>query len=95
MSSQSMNFKLDGELKQQFIKLADDLGLTSTNMLTMYVKRAVAEQGIPFDVKVTSRASRLYETLYAEEYAKINKIIPDDAEIISENDLNEYRGLYK
>ena len=90
MSTQSMNFKIDDELKKQFMKLAADLGLTSTNMLTMFIKRAVDEQGIPFDVKVTKKSIHpLYERLYAEEMAKIHNIIKEDATTITDDDLAE------
>jgi addiction module RelB/DinJ family antitoxin len=95
MASQSINFKIDGKLKEQFTKLAEDLGITCTNMLTMFIKKAVDEQGIPFEVKVTNKTNPIYERLFAEEQAKIQNLIPDDATTIADNDLEEYRGLYK
>ncbi|GAB2026986.1 type II toxin-antitoxin system RelB/DinJ family antitoxin [Lactovum odontotermitis] len=48
MTTQSMNFKIDSDLKKEFQKLAESMGLTSTAMLTMFVKRAVDDQAMPF-----------------------------------------------
>ncbi|GAB2025064.1 hypothetical protein OfM1_11350 [Lactovum odontotermitis] len=41
MTAPTMNFKLDETLKAEFNQLAKDLGLTSTGLLTLFVKKAV------------------------------------------------------
>lgn len=46
--STTMNFKIDEKLKADFKELAESMGLTSTAMLTMFVKRAVDDQALPF-----------------------------------------------
>lgn len=48
MVSVSVNFKIEKELKEEFQKLAESMGLTTTSMLTMYVRRCVDDQAIPF-----------------------------------------------
>jgi DNA-damage-inducible protein J len=65
MTTQTMNFKIDSVLKERFAKLAKDLGLSNSSLLTLLIKRTVDEQGIPFEVKVVepekTRAQELEE----------------------------------
>lgn len=95
MSTGTINFKIDNELKAQFQQLAKDLGANTTTLLTMFVKKAVDEQGIPFEVKVKPQLSEAYQQLLAEEHAKIIGLMPDDAVELNEKHIDEYRGLYQ
>ncbi|MDR1606081.1 MAG: type II toxin-antitoxin system RelB/DinJ family antitoxin [Streptococcaceae bacterium] len=95
MGSGVINFKLDSELKEQFQELAKDLGSNTTTLMTMFIKRAVDDQAIPFEVKAKSKISPHLRKLLAEEDAKILGIIEDDATSLTKNERNKYRDLYK
>ncbi len=95
MSTGSINFKIDNELKEQFQQLAKDLGANTTALLTMFVKRAVDEQAIPFEVKAKPRLTAVHRQLIAEENAKILGLVPDDATELTDQDLAAYRNLYR
>ena len=52
MSTISLRF--DTETKNEIDKLCDKLGLTVTNFFTIFAKKAIREQAIPFDVSLKS-----------------------------------------
>ena len=56
MAQTSMTFRVDDSLKKQFDRLCDELGLTNTAALTIFMKAVVRERGIPFDLKMESEA---------------------------------------
>ena len=95
MSSATINFKIDTELKDQFQQLAKDLGANTTALLTMFVKRAVDEQALPFEVRAKPRLNAVYRQLLAEEDAKLAGLIPDDATELTDKEMEEYRSLYQ
>jgi addiction module RelB/DinJ family antitoxin len=51
MKSKTISFKVDETLKSEFDQLAADLGMPVSAMFSIYMKRAVADNGIPFEVK--------------------------------------------
>lgn len=64
MAKVSTNIAIDAELKKQAQELFADLGMDLTTAITVFLKRAVSEQCIPFDVmkkvpnnEVASKAS--------------------------------------
>lgn len=95
MSTGIINFEIDDDLKSQFQQLAKDLGSSTSSLLTMFVKQAIDEQGIPFEVKAKPKMNKVYQQLLAEEQAKIMGVLPDDATELTEKDMEEYRGLYQ
>lgn len=54
MATVSMNFKTDAENKKQFDEVAQELGLSSSALLNIFVKRVAKEKAIPFRVAVVS-----------------------------------------
>ena len=54
MATVSMNFKTDAESKKQFDGVAQELGLSSSALLNIFVKRVAKEKAIPFRVAVVS-----------------------------------------
>lgn len=95
MSTSTINLKIDSELKEQFQQLAKDLGASTTTLITMFVKRAVDERAIPFEVKAKPRLNAVYRQLIAEENAKILGLIPDDATPLEEDFFEKAAELYK
>ncbi len=50
MAKVSTNISIDAEVKKQAIELFSDLGMDLSTAINIYLKKAIAEQGIPFDV---------------------------------------------
>ena len=74
MSTANINIRIDSNLKQDAEALFNDLGLTMTSAITMFLKTAVMRDAIPFEVKrVTPNA----ETLAALAEYKEMKSNPD------------------
>ena len=51
MATTNINVRVDTELKKSAENLFDDLGLNMTTAITMFLKSAVSNDGIPFEVK--------------------------------------------
>ena len=51
MANINVTNRMDEKLKAQAEKLFSDLGLSLSSAITMFVKQAVREQRIPFEVK--------------------------------------------
>lgn len=50
MAQTNINIRMDEELKNQFDKFCSDVGLTMTTAICIFVKKAVKEQKIPFEI---------------------------------------------
>ncbi len=50
MAKISTNISIDSDVKKQAQELFADLGLDLSTAINIYLKKAIAEQGIPFDV---------------------------------------------
>ncbi len=50
MAQTNINIRIDEELKKQFEKFCDDTGLTMTAAFNLFIKKAVKEQRIPFEI---------------------------------------------
>ena len=96
MAQTSMTFRVDDSLKKNFDKLCDEFGLTSTAALTVFMKAAVRERKIPFEVKteseeeVRSRGLRAFWAL--REEAKKNGLTGMTLEEINEEIRAARRG---
>jgi DNA-damage-inducible protein J len=47
-----VNIRIDDNLKERADKLFDDLGMNMTTAFTIFIKAAVRQRGIPFDLTV-------------------------------------------
>ncbi|MCL1794903.1 MAG: type II toxin-antitoxin system RelB/DinJ family antitoxin [Oscillospiraceae bacterium] len=47
-----VNIRIDDDLKKKADTLFDELGLTMTTAFTIFVKAAVRQRGIPFDLSI-------------------------------------------
>lgn len=71
MAKTNLTIRIDQELKTQMQELAEGLGMDLTAFITIYAKKAVREQRIPFEV---SRDIPNRETLEAfEEVERMKK----------------------
>ena len=55
MKTVNVTLRIDKELKEQAEELFDDIGLSLNAACRMFLKRAVQEQRIPFDVRRVDR----------------------------------------
>lgn len=51
MATTNITIRMDNDIKREAEELFNDLGLNLTSAINMFIRRAIAEQGIPFDVK--------------------------------------------
>jgi DNA-damage-inducible protein J len=51
MATTNINVRVDAELKQSAEELFADLGLNMSVAITMFLKSAISQDGIPFEVK--------------------------------------------
>ena len=47
----TITLRFDDETKKKIDELCDKLGLSITNFFSIYAKKAIQEQGIPFNVR--------------------------------------------
>ena len=50
MSDKLVSFRMDSELKNNLDALCDAIGMSTTTAFTIFAKKMVAEQKIPFEV---------------------------------------------
>lgn len=79
MNTTNINVRVSAELKKQAEELFEDLGLTMSSAITLFLKSAVNNDGIPFDIKiipnaVTRKALDEYELMekQLEKYKRYN-----------------------
>lgn len=48
----TISIRLDSDLKNKMEKLCDDLGMSMSTAYTIFTKKCVTEQGLPFKVNV-------------------------------------------
>ena len=70
MSKISVNVKLDEDLKKDFEKICDDLGITMTAAFTMLAKQMVREQRIPFEVTMNPSSDQRMRA-YIEKHKEL------------------------
>lgn len=83
MAQANINIRMDEELKHDMENLCQRLGMNLTTAITVFFKKAVMEQGIPFPVSA--------DPFYAEpNQARIRQAIARlDAGLGSEHELIE------
>lgn len=76
MASTNVTIRMDTEIKKEAEELFNDLGLNLTSAINMFIRKAIAEQGIPFDVKKTVNYNNetIQTTLEADKIAHDNNI---------------------
>lgn len=90
-----MNFKTDSTTKKRFNQVAEDLGLTSSALLNIFVTRVAREQAVPFSLKVVpdKRELDIDEESKKEmirELAIINGLLPD-----TDNKVDDLETYFK
>ncbi|MDY6062999.1 MAG: type II toxin-antitoxin system RelB/DinJ family antitoxin [Erysipelotrichaceae bacterium] len=65
MSQINVNIRMDEDLKKQFERLLDEMGLTMTGAFNIFAKTVVREKRIPFEISAIN---------YNNAYDKIKEI---------------------
>lgn len=52
MANTSMNIRMDIEVKKQAEALFNEIGMNMTTAINIFLKQAIRENGIPFELKV-------------------------------------------
>ncbi len=70
MSQTLVNFRIDEETKKEMEKVCDELGMTMTTALNIFIKKMIREKRIPFEVSI--------DPFYSENNIKyLEKIVND------------------
>lgn len=77
MAQTLINFRLDEDLKKNMEQVCQELGLNMTTAFTIFARKVVREQRIPFDVSVDPFYSESNKKAIAEslEQARQGKVI--------------------
>ena len=66
MSTSTLQIRIDDNLKEQATALFDRLGLDLPTAVRIFLKKAVSENGVPFELKDTAQIStKGYESMLA------------------------------
>ena len=65
-----INIKIEPKLKQDMDRVANDLGLTTTDALRVFMKQFVAHRGFPFAVHIPKEPRYNAEVMQAMHDAK-------------------------
>lgn len=78
-----VNIRIDDDLKEKADSLFDELGLNMTTAFTIFIKTAIRQQGIPFDLSL--------DPFYSERNMKILRESIRDADLgkLTEHELIE------
>ena len=68
----TVSFRMDDALEKQADELFNDLGMNLTTAFTIFVKQAVREQGIPFEISREVPNSETLEAIREVEEMKKN-----------------------
>lgn len=71
MAMAKININTDAEVKREVEILLDEMGLTMTTAINMYLKRIVMERGIPFEV--TARVPNTVTVAALNEFEEMKK----------------------
>ena len=70
MPTTNLNIRIDAELKKQSEEIFNELGLTMSTALTVFLRQTVRSNGIPFEMRLNTPNK---ETLAAIEDVNFNR----------------------
>lgn len=82
MATTNVTIRMDNEIKKEAEELFNDLGFNLTSAINIFIRRAIAEQGIPFEVKKVYNNETIQAMLEADRIAH-------DSNIKGYNNLDE------
>ncbi len=75
MATKNMTIRLDEKLKEEAEALFDELGLTVSGAITVFLKQAVREQRIPFEICKESPAVREQKNAVEMQAARLQSYL--------------------
>lgn len=70
--------RVEPEIKEQAEKVLDQLGISMSNAVGMFLRQVVLQKGIPFEMKLPQSAPLAYGSLTKEQFdAEIEKGVAD------------------
>lgn len=93
MTKVSISLTTDQATKTQLDQIAKEMGLSASSLLNILVKRTVAENGLPFDVKAhnlrqLNQFDEETQTAIIKELAIEKGLLPDDSTVVA--DVEKY-----
>jgi len=82
MAQASVNIRMDEDLKHDMESLCQRLGLNLTTAVTVFFKKAVMEQAIPFKVSADPFYAESNQTRIREAVARLNAGLGTEHELI-------------
>lgn len=72
MANTNINIRMDADLKQQFEAFCADMGMTMTTAINIFVKKAVREYRIPFEIGGNIPNTETLEAIHEVNQMKAN-----------------------
>lgn len=78
MANTSMNIRMDSEVKRKAEAIFSEIGMNMTTAINIFLKQAIRENGIPFELKIntpnfeTVKAIKEGEKIIKEGKARFN-----------------------
>lgn len=70
--------RVEPEVKEQAEQVLDQLGISMSNAVGMFLRQVALQQGIPFEMKLPKKAPLAYDSLIKEQFdAEIGKGMED------------------
>ena len=85
MAQTMVNFRMDTEEKDTFEDICEQLGLTGSTAVKMFVKKVIREQRIPFDRSLDP----FYSKPNIQYLEKVTQEIDSGKAVLSEHELVE------
>lgn len=85
MSTANLNIRTDKDVKETAEKLFSELGLNMTTAVNLFLRQAIRENGIPFDIRLTPNE------ITANAIAEGRKLAADKS-VKGYTDMNELRA---
>ena len=82
MAQANINIRMDEELKHSMERLCQDLGMNLTTAVTIFFKKAVREQAIPFPVSTDAFYSEANMARLREAAARLDAGLGQEHELI-------------
>ena len=87
MAQTNVNIRMDEQLKKDFDKFCDEIGMTMTTAICVFAKKAVREQRIPFEITAGDPFYSKANMEYLEKL--INKVESGNAKIEKHEPIEE------
>lgn len=84
----TITLRFDDETKKKIDELCDKLGLSITNFFSIYAKKAIQVQGIPFSLKLTDEVDSLAEQCKMDLYTARQNAIKNGTSDMSLDEIN-------